>query len=182
VAAKIAESGWASGVCRECGGCCFSPTIPISDEDFEAFYARFAPGMTKEEFAAMFLQQGDENCPSRHIETHSFGGRCMFLSRSGQYGCDVWDKRPNVCRDFFCHGVTEFMKWQDGEDNPMYNRNATLNENLTALKRNIAENLDLRVFEREMLNYLRVTALNEAPSYYSAKMKPSDAGNGGHGA
>ncbi|MBI5815552.1 MAG: YkgJ family cysteine cluster protein [Nitrospinae bacterium] len=160
---NIIGAHWREIVCMSCGGCCFSPVIPISREDFSLFYERLDIGLSKDRFAQMFLQDPAAASPSLYIDTGRHKGRCMFLSKKDCFECGVWDRRPDVCRDFFCREIVNFEKsLESGE----IAKDGNFMENVLRLKERVVEMLDLAAFEKEMMTYSMAAAGGPAPSYF----------------
>jgi uncharacterized protein len=81
-----------SGVpdCQDCGACCTSPSpghVPITGDD----YARLTPDERER------LTDWDGNrCFMRLV-----GERCVnLLCEQGRFTCAIYERRPQVCRDY----------------------------------------------------------------------------------
>lgn len=160
-----------SAVCMTCGACCFSQVIPIDEDDFNGFYERLGLGLSRAEFASMFLQEnGVADSGKRHIETARYGGRCMFLGKRGTYGCAVWGLRPAVCEEFHCWELTCFMKWLGGGDQDMFHGGAeNMESNLAILLEKLVLDSPLSVFPEDAANYARVAVVEFSPGFYERR-------------
>jgi len=164
-AAQIVKKRWKSAACMSCGACCCSSVIPIAGADLAAFHARLETRHSLPEFTKMFVADPETNAPAFAIETGRYGGRCMFLGRRRYFFCDAWEKRPEVCRDFFCWEMTCFEKWLDGQAQDMFKPGAPWVENFSALLTKITTESPLSVFPDDMVRYLRLLALDDSPSW-----------------
>lgn len=160
-----------SAVCMTCGACCFSPVIPIDDSDFNEFYERLGFGLSRGEFASMFLQENNiTDSEDRHIETARYGGRCMFLGKNGTYGCAVWGSRPAVCVEFHCWELTCFMKWLDNGDQDMFHGGVeNMETNLAVLLEKLILEPPLSVFPEDAANYAKVAMVEFSPGFYERR-------------
>lgn len=160
-----------SAVCMTCGACCFSPVIPIDDSDFNAFYERIQFGLSRDEFASMFLQEDNRvESDGHHIETERYGGRCMFLGKRETYGCAVWSSRPAVCLEFFCWELTCFLKWLDGGDQDMFQGGVeNMDDNIGILLEKLILDPPLSVFPEDAANYARVAGVDISLGFYERR-------------
>ena len=85
--------------CVRCGKCCTDPTISIEikNEDLARFYAGFGieVSIVGDKFKARF---------------HT-GTVCRLFSRDkdGKGSCDIYDDRPQICRDYPPGGVGKHL-------------------------------------------------------------------------
>lgn len=160
-----------SAVCMTCGACCFSPVIPIDGKDFDTFYERLGFGMSRDEFASMFLQEDNRvESDGHHIETERYGGRCIFLGKREIYGCAVWNMRPEVCVGFFCWELTCFLKWLDGGDQDMFDGGVeNMDNNIGLLLEKLILDPPLSVFPEDAANYARVAGMDISLSFYERR-------------
>lgn len=164
----IIRENWRSIACMTCGACCCSSVVPISEEDFEAFYGRLETAMDREAFARKFLADPDTAAPIYTIETPRHGGKCMFLGKRAHFECAAWEARPDVCRGFFCWEMTNFEKWMNGEEQESFALEADWMENFTALLEKLMADSPLTFFPVEMGRYLRILASDNLPSAFEA--------------
>lgn len=162
---EILRENWRSIACMTCGACCCSDVIPIMWDDFERFHGRLGLRMGEREFAALFLKD-PAAAPAHSIEISRHGGRCMFLSRGESFECDVWENRPDVCAEFFCLEMTNFEKWERGEDQDSFDKGGKWEENFAKLLERIIVESPLSFFTSDMARYLRLAAKKDVPSFY----------------
>lgn len=165
---EIIRGNWRSIACMTCGACCCSSVVPIAETDFDAFYGRLGIGMDKAAFAREFLADPDTAAPTCTIETYRHGGKCMFLGKRAHFECVVWEARPEVCRDYFCWEMTNFEKWENGEEQESFAPDADWMDNFTALLEKLMTDSPLTFFPAEMGRYLRIQASNNLPSAFEA--------------
>ena len=165
-AEEIIRANWRTVACMSCGACCCSSVVPIAEPDFNAFYGRLNPAMSREEFARCFLADPDTNGVNYTLATAPFGGRCMFLSKSTFFRCDVWEARLDVCREFFCWEMTNFAKWTGGEPQDTFSDDCSWMENFNLLLIKIKTESPLSFFADDMRRYLALLACDDAPSHY----------------
>lgn len=164
-AEEISRANWRSVACMSCGACCCS-VVPVGEADFNAFYARLNPAMSRQEFARRFLADPETLGVNHTLATAPYGGRCMFLSKAAYFRCDVWDGRLEVCREFFCWEMTNFAKWLAGETQGTFSNDRSWMENFDLLLTKVKTESPLSFFADDMRRYLTLLAREDAPSHY----------------
>ena len=124
---------WRSLVCQTCGVCCHSSLVPITEKDFDSFYEGLGLNISKDVFAAKFLQNPKTSAPFYTIETDRYGGCCLFLEKKEAFYCGVWDQRAEVCNEFFCWAMTNFELFENGKEQEMFDKNTGWIENFSLL-------------------------------------------------
>jgi len=137
--AEIKRKNWRSLLCRACGVCCHSSLVPVERSDCDRLWERMGVGVEKEQFATLLLQPGGENRPTGHLETKRYGGSCLFLERKEFFACAVWEKRLDVCRDFFCYPMVAFAACEAGEEQEMFDPEMGWEERFSLLFDKVAE-------------------------------------------
>ncbi len=147
---------WRSVVCMTCGGCCHSSLIPITADDFDRFYERLRLSISKERFTAIMLADPDTAAPTYTLETKRHGGRCLFLEKQdGLFACSRWDQRADVCADFFCWPMTQFERYDKGEDQEMFPTDLGWEENLLSLFDKVVEEMGGALFADDLFRYIK---------------------------
>lgn len=169
------KKNWRSLVCMTCGACCCSSVVPVTEKDFNDFYSRLDLEQSKEEFAEALLANPHTKSVNYSLETVRYGGRCMFLARKNYFECVVWEERMEVCSQFFCWEITNFEKWLNGEKQETFTLDgggASDEEWLQSfglLLAKLQEEPALSFFKDDMLNYARLRAQHDIPSYFEKR-------------
>ncbi|MGK7346693.1 MAG: YkgJ family cysteine cluster protein [Candidatus Nitrospinota bacterium M3_3B_026] len=175
---EILRKNWRSIACMTCGACCCSDVIPIMWDDFERFHKRLGEAIGEREFAALFLKDPDTAAPAHSIEVSRYGGRCMFLSKGAFFECAVWEKRPRVCAGFYCLEMTNFEKWEKGEEQDSFDKSAEWGESFASLLYKVVAESPLSFFASDMARYLRLSGREDAPSFYETARELFEKGEG----
>lgn len=150
----MVRAWWRSIVCMTCGGCCHSSLIPITGDDLHRFADRL--GRDRSSFERAFLQDPATSAPTFTIETARYGGRCMFLTKRDRlFACSCWDDRADVCADFFCWPMTLFARFEQGEEQEMFDPAQGWEENFLALFDKVVEEMGGALFADDLFNYIK---------------------------
>lgn len=160
------QENWRSVACRTCGVCCHSSLIPITSRDFSSFYKRLDTQLSEREFAEQFLKNPDTLAPTFTIETLRHGGKCLFLEKKASFRCSIWDQRPHICADFFCHPMVAFEQWEQGDNQDYFDLDAPWLSNFVRLvDRVIIESVDA-LFDDDREQYFNNKRLRDSEAIY----------------
>ncbi len=160
----ITKRAWRSVACMACGICCHSSLVPISTEEVLALHNRVGSDITFDTFIKDFTQEGDKTIDNLTIETGRHGGCCMFLEKlPGHFSCTIWEKRPEVCRGFFCWPMVNFDKYMKGEEQDMFDGSADFASNFDSLLSNIRDEAFGSLFGNDAQNYMN--SRNNSPRH-----------------